>query len=238
MSCCGNSGKSNPPQEVAPGPSKSTILNRRTRKWMHLHQSMVDSIPDGGWVFLTSLNGVPLEVKGTSPQDVMSKTRAYFFSNNAPFDELKFWIEANIQWVNKTNVKHHLVSAADLLAVASESGGAAPEQGAPLHPPSEWGSIAWKFLGLVLARDRYDVMEFIAVMRLVTDMLNPSINPRLGCAECHIKASGMLNDLIHRPPVDIAAARIWLVKKHNVVNARLGKPELGMSEAAEANLWN
>ena len=154
------------------------------------------------------------------------------------FGEAKFWIEANIQWVNATDPKHHIVSAADLVATASENSGQPLPDSHAHHPPSEWGSIAWNFLGLVLARDRYDVMEFIAVMRLVVDMLNPSTNPRIGCAECHLKASGMLNDLIHKPPGSSADARIWLAKKHNIVNARLGKPELGMSEAAQANFWD
>jgi hypothetical protein len=203
-----------------------------------MHQALVDSIPDGGWKFRTSLNGVPLEILGSSAQDTMAKTRQYFFDNRQPFDELKFWIEANIQWVGRTNVKHHLASEADLLATASEEFAGKPEPVAADHPPSEWGSVAWRFLGLVLAKDRYDHMEFIGVMRIVTDMLNPSTNPRLGCRDCHIKASGMLNELIHHPPLDLAAARIWLVNKHNTVNSRLEKLELGMSEAAAANFWN
>lgn len=168
----------------------------------------------------------------------MSKTRNYFFANKIEFDELNFWIEANIQWVSNTNVKNHLVSVEDLLATASGKAGEAPAGDGPAHPPSEWGSVAWRFLGLVLAKDRYDPAEFISVMRLVVEMLNPSVNPRIGCKECHLKASGMLNDLIHHPPMAIADARIWLTKKHNVVNARLGKPELGMSEAAAANFWD
>jgi hypothetical protein len=199
---------------------------------------LVDAIPSGGWRFATSINGVPLEIHGISPVDVMSKTREYFFRNSTPFDETRFWIEANIQWVGSSDVRHHLVGVADLVATASGSLSGAQSQAAVAHSPSEWGSVAWRFLGLVLAKDRFNAQEFISVMRLVTDMLNPSTNPRLGCSECYTKAVTMLNELVHNPPNSIQAARDWLVANHNHVNERLGKPKLGTSDAAQANFWS
>lgn len=198
---------------------------------------MVDTTPQGGWSYHTSINGVPLIIQGVSPTDAMAKTREYFFTNNIPFDENKFWIEANLQWIEKTDVRHHIASAADILAMRDGAGPGAPAATAAAHQPSEWGSVAWRFLGLVLAKDRYDAAEFISVMRMVVDMLNPSTNPRLGCEECHTKAAMMLNQLIHNPPADIAAARDWLYRSHNAVNARLDKPQIELSEAARSNFW-
>jgi hypothetical protein len=238
MACCGESNQSPPQRAAQPGPSPSTILNRRTRKWIHLHQALVDAVPDGGWRFQTSINGVPLEIVGSSPADVMAKTRQYYSVNSVPFNELEFWIDANIQWVERSNIRHHLVSVADLLATKNQSFPNPTPKTPATHPPSEWGSVAWRWLGLILAKDRYDAAEFVTAMRIVTDMLNPSTNQRLGCAECHTEAAGMLNELVHNPPRDITAARIWLANKHNSVNARLGKPELGISEAATANFWD
>lgn len=238
MACCGQKTTHQPTSAVGTVQTTGTVQNRRTRKWISIYQSLVDAVPDGGWIFKTSLKGMPVIINGTSPVDAMAKTRDAFSKNSVPFDEFNFWLEANIQWTERTDIKHHLSSVADLMAIKAGRGGQPVVHPVANHPPGEWGSVAWRFLGLVLAKSTYDHTEFISVFRMITDMLNPVTNPRIGCAECHIEASGMLNDLVHNTIPNLASARIWLVNKHNLVNERLGKPQLQMSEAASANFWD
>ena len=230
MACKSCNKKKKDPTRII---SSSGVVNRKTGKRTPISQPLVDSVPPGGWSYSTVIKGVPITLKGRSANDVLAKTRVAHFNNGTPLNEEDFWISANVQWLNRCDKKYHLAAAEDLL----KKKGDYVEEVSSATLPGEWGSIAWKFLGLLLAKNNFDIIEFTAAMRTITDMLNPKTNPSLGCSDCHIKATGMLNDLMHHPPRDLHAARIWLVKKHNIVNARHEKEQLDMHEAAKANFW-
>jgi|GEM_PF-2705846 len=205
---------------------------------------LVKSKPASGWGISVSINGVSVAVEGSSANEVIANWRLLEAQNGnaAKWSEEKAWTEANMQWMNSIHPKYHL---APMTLVASS------EQPAPVptsepkelastersHDPEVWGSRAWNYLALILAKDSYDPTEFAAGFKFVVDLLNPNINPSLGCLDCYREASKRMSLLRTSPPMDIVSARHWLVDFHNSVNEKTGKPVLTFEQASKLNFW-
>lgn len=220
----------------APVPT-SGLSDKRTGRPISSREPLVMNKPNGGWIISFVVNGIPMSVAGTTAAEAIGKERKIIVDNRLEeqWDEDEAWRQANLQWLNATNPKYHRVDIAELLGTAKKE--PEPEPDDREYPPSHWGSIAWKWLGLVLAGNRYDAAKFITSFRQVVDLMNPAINPALGCRECHAEASKKLAQLQASPPKTIGDARRFLFEFHNEVNKRIDKEVITFEQAETINFW-
>jgi len=214
----------------------SGFVDKRTGRPIGNREAMVMQKPNGGWLVHFVVNGVPVSVAGSTPADAIAKERLIVAQNGLEeqWDEDEAWRQANLQWLDSTDPKYHRIEITDLLK--SPMAEEVVHDGRD-YPPKVWGSIAWNWLGLLLAKDRYDAPQFIKTFKELVDMLNPAICPTLGCDACHVEASKKLVELQRNPPKTISEARRFLWTFHNEVNARIEKPILTFEQAEKANLW-
>lgn len=193
------------------------------------------------WVFEFTVNGIGYRVEGVNGADVFSKTSSILRTNNQAYTPYDIWLNLNIYWYeNNTQKSLESVFLQDLLGIATND----PDAQSVIrlsersHPPMQWGSVAWKWLGLLLANDTFHKETFIHACGLVSDMLDPAKSPVTGCRECYNEWRYNLAAIRNTPPNNVQQARDWLWRVHNAVNARIGKPTLTFEQASEQNLWN
>lgn len=192
--------------------------------------------PRGGWGVKFRINGVDREFPGLNAGTVVGSILNYYRANQIPVRPVDVWLNCNLQWFERTQSKHHEAPLAELASIA----GPAAETGSPQrreHPPKEWGSRAWLWLGLYLAMDDYDPEEYVAQLAMVGKMLNPNSCPSLGCQLCYSEFSGWFSGVQFNPPKTQEEAREQLVRFHNVVNSRLDKRVISFDAAARINFW-
>lgn len=214
----------------------SGFIDKRSGQSIGTREPLVMRKPNGGWLVNFTVNGVPMTVAGTTAADAISKERKVIADNRLEdqWNEEEAWRQANLQWLDNTHPKYHRI---EITEISADFRVEAVTWDGKTHPPSEWGSIAWKWLGLQLAADRYNPSRFIATFKEVVDLLNPSINPTLGCPECHAESSRALARLQSKPPKTAGDARMFLWSFHNSVSERIGKEPLSFEEAETANFW-
>lgn len=215
------------------------LLDKRSRQPISTREPLVMQKPGGGWMVEFTVNGVPVAVAGQTAAQCIAKERQIIADNGLEneWDEEEAWRQANLQWLNATNPKYHRVNIGDFLGERMVEAPNEPGWDGRNYTPENWGSIAWRWLGILLARDRFDQAQFIRAFREVVELLNPAINPSLGCNECHVEASKKLVELQSKPPKTISEARMFLFQFHNEVNQRIGKEVLTYDQAEKDNFW-
>lgn len=205
-----------------------------------IHRSFINPLtqPSGGWTFSFILNSVQHNIpKKRRPQEVAAAVAAIFQSNGKPLSTIDLWLNLNLFWFDRVDPIHWLVSKDELLSVAAPNGNAESVPMTTNTPPQIWGSRAWQFMALYLAGTNYSATEFLAICRTVLDLLNPALNPNIGCQDCYLEFSRAYGNLTISPPKNRTDARQWLWAFHNSVNARIGKPEITFDTAVRLNYW-
>lgn len=251
MSCSSCGKKKKAAVQAAPGATmvaramvaaepviQTGLLDKRSRQPIGTREPLVMNKPGGGWIVNFTVNGVPVAVAGETAAQCIAKERQIIAQNGLEdqWDEEEAWRQANLQWLNASHPKNHRINIADLSPSAKEAEDEAGTGGRN-YTPADWGSIAWRWLGLLLARDRFDQAQFVRVFREVVELLSPASNPSLGCKECYMEASKKLAELQSKPPKTMTEARTFLFQFHNEVNQRIGKELLTFEQAEKDNFW-
>lgn len=203
-------------------------------------QPLVDKLnrPRGGWKALLTIHGQTQLVQEEDPKLVFSKAKELLSLNSIGFTERDLWLNLNIQWIERANEAKQKVRLSDIMAITV---GAPAQQVAMKNreniPPAIWGRKGWGFLQQYLAQDTYDYGEFLQVAVLLHKMVNPTINPSCGCADCYVHFTKHLHQLRQVPQYTQRGAQEWLVAAMNAVNAKKGTPELTFEQAAKLNHW-
>jgi len=221
-------------------------IRTNTGRYMPITTCLVKdyTTPSGGWSVDFIVNGISIRITGNRPIEVITSLRQHLMLNNVEFDEKTLWLNCNLQWLERSLPQNRLVSVHDLsyvsFQVAPKEVKEAPKVAAvvvaPRYTPADWGSVAWKWLGLYLAQDVFSITGFKNELVTVLQMLNPTTNPSIGCVECFEHFTKIVEDS-EEEIADQQSARVWLVNAHNKVNATLEKPLVTFEQAATQNFW-
>lgn len=247
MKACLSCGMPNIPPLTAPTVSameftaSQQTVRLRDGTQAQLNRPLFSSLatPFGGkWSFSFVLNGTQHNVKGKRrPVEVANEVIQIYTANGKPLSTADLWLNLNLFWFDKVDPSMWLLSKEALLAATLP---ASPDQiaMATVTPPAVWGSRAWNYMALYLAGNSYDKHTFLSILSQVLDLLNPQVNPSIGCNVCYLEFSKQLEQLRHDPPENRQAAREWLWAFHNFVNQKLGKAIIPYQQAATLNHWN
>lgn len=219
--------------------ANSPVVRLRTGKMAPLDNPMILGTrrPSGGWWAKFRINGVDQIFKGRFPAETFKLVQEGHKKNNITLRPQDIWLNLILQWMERLDLKYFLVNRVDLtnMIQGQETGPRATQRQAVL--PQVWGSIAWKWLGLLLAQDSYSSETFLSNLDQVLNLMSPSSNPSLGCLECFTEFSTELHRIRLNMPPDRDAARQWLWNFHNKVNRRIHKPVIPFERAARLNFW-
>lgn len=219
--------------------AKSNTIQLKTGQTVPLNGPLVSGMkrPATGWTVRFRLNGVDKVVHGNNPQAVGNRARETLKQADVTFTEADLWLNLNLQWMEKMEHRNFKVDHAKLAALVQTEGVSEAPTQRKTFTPEQWGSIAWKWLGLYLAQDNYNPEDFLRQLETVLVMLSPSSNPTIGCIRCFSEWSAVMANTRHNMPKTLEEARKWLWQEHNKVSGRLGKRQLSFEEAQRANLW-
>lgn len=193
--------------------------------------------PKGGWAVTLPVKGQAMEIPGRNPEETFRNARIIATRNSISISDDDLWLNLNIVWMLKTDARHHKVQQSDLMIAATAAPSAIHDHRQRKYLPQQWGAVAWKWLGLYLARDVYHFRDFLFQAEVVLDMLNPHSNPSLGCIDCYREFARHVEELKKNPGTDHFQARQWLFNTHNLINTKLGKSVLTFDQASLANYW-
>lgn len=194
--------------------------------------------PAGGWSVTVDFRGQTVPLRGSRPADIYNAAVLMHTANGEPAPPPHvIWFNLNILWVTNAHPNSCFTTVTDLIALSSENDTHRTDPNVKVAGPSLWGSRAWNFMALWLARDSYDWDVFSGLVESVLDMLNPATNPTIGCIDCYRNFSIEVGLLRNSPKLTKEEARLWLFNVHNKANARLGKPVLSFDEAKRVNYW-
>ncbi len=203
-------------------------------------QPLVDKLhrPQGGWKAVLTIHGQTQLVQDEDPRRVFDQAKQLLTLNNIAFTERDLWLNLNIQWIERANEAKQKVRLSDIMAITIGAANPAPAlKNRENIPPAIWGRKGWGFLQQYLAQDTYDYGEFLQVAAILHKMVNPTINPSCGCADCYVHFTKHLHQLRQVPQYTQRGAQEWLVAAMNAVNAKKGAPELTFEQAAKLNHW-
>lgn len=192
--------------------------------------------PANGWRVTLPVNGVNTTIEGNTPFEVYNATVVTLQRNGITLNVVDIWFNLNLQWVARCE-RYAVASVADLMSYAVTGEQVPQSPGLRNYKPGDWGSIAWNWLNLFLAKDTFNYNEFLLQLRYVWDMLNPATNPGIGCADCYREFSILFQTINNKPLTTQEEARRWLWETHNKVNARLGKPVISYAAAQKIAFW-
>jgi hypothetical protein len=223
--------------------SKSENVQLRNGAVVPLYGSLIRSgkRPSGGWFFNFRVRGIDFKVNGISPQQVARQVHTKLKQNGVSISPADLWLNLNLQWMNRLDHEHFTVTREALTSLIKIE---AEDQGKPedtslrkSFTPEQWGSRAWKWLGLYLAQDDYNPIAFLLQLEAVLGLLNPMVSPATGCIKCYTEFSAEMQNIRNNMPRTLDDARKWLWSFHNKVNRRIGKPEITFLEARTLNFW-
>lgn len=220
--------------------ASSSLLQDNRGRPLTIDRSLVKGQrrPPGGWKASVRINGVDHQLTGNFANDVAKKLADALRRNDIKFTAADVWLTLNLQWMAKMSPDYFEVTQEALtkLIIPEEKAAERTSQ-RKSYSPKDWGGVAWKWLGLLLAQDQYSPEEFLAHLETTLNLLNPSINPTIGCIECYTEFVGIMQSVRHNVPADRAGARKWLWETHNNISKRIGKMQLTFDQAAAANYW-
>jgi hypothetical protein len=251
MACPGGCNKKEAPVDspVFSYTTSSDIVTAWDGRRYALNGPVNDVRPRGGYRAKFPVKGHVQQVSGRTPQEAFASAVALFRANGIEVDAevtRNLWLNLNIQWAERVGNEGKLkVRTADLMQIAGTVG-EAPKAAAVKDqnwPPRQWGSKGWANLQMYLAGNVYEYNGFLRRAIDLGDLVNPDLNPSIGCADCYRHFAMALAVLKQRPLHTQNEARQWLFKLMNEVNARRVKEgdsrarTLTYEQAAVANHW-
>lgn len=221
--------------------ASKTTVTLRSGKVVPLDHALVIGMrrPTGGWVATFRINGIDKTFTGRSPQELGNTVLREHQKNNVSLSVADLWLNLNLQWMERLDQKYFLVDRSELTKLILQEGQTAEVTQRQVITPEKWGSIAWKWLGLLLAQDGYTPEVFVLHCEQVLTLLNPSLNPGIGCIRCFADFAAEMSRIRMNPPKGLDEARRWLWEFHNSVNVKTvpPKPQISFERAAALNFW-
>lgn len=201
--------------------------------------------PRRGWSVVLPIKGHLQTIAGSSARAVHDTAASMLRTNQVEFTELDLWYNLNLQWLQRVQEHRQKVRHADLMQIAI---GNAPPPVAHAKkgntPPAIWGRKGWGNLQMYLAGNVYEYAGFLRRAIDLGELVNPDLNPSIGCATCFQHYSAALEVLKRTPIYSQQDARMWLFNLMNEVNKRrIAEGDsrariLTYEQAAQANYWN
>lgn len=206
-----------------------------------LNQSLVGDLnrPKNGWMAQFVIHGSTVQITDESPNRVFAKAKQVLELNNIPFTDSGIWLNLNIQWLDRLQKGRPKVQLDDLLNIATGTKSELiPKQvHKRSYTPKDWGSKGWAMLQMYLAQDVYSYERFLLLASELSNWIDPSKNPSIGCGDCFKHYIPELSKLKAKPLHNQEDARMWLFDLMNSINLRTNKPVLTKDQAYQRNFW-
>lgn len=185
--------------------------------------------PAGGWGVEVRVNGRTRQFDGP-PKRIAEDIHHAYKSVKKTVPMSKVWDYLNSVWAARDPSR---VRRKRLPAQPSQ----APEPNQHLEvSPSVFGSRLWGALSLFGISGQFQKESWMAVVDMVTRLLDPQTNPG-GCDECHETWTiYRLENDPNKVENEHQAAQ-WVYDIHNEVNKKLGKPVIPFDTAIQKNNW-
>lgn len=165
--------------------------------------------PSRGWSVELPIKGQLQKISGASAREVAYAATKLYKLNDLQIDNTSLWFNMNVQWLQRTNEKYHLVPFADLLKLA------VPElvvnddpHAIQKHDPS-WVNAVMESIKIHLLANEYNWNEFLVILNRFQRYLNPAENPLLGDSKRYISFTLQLDRVKRNPIYTREAAEIW-----------------------------
>lgn len=167
--------------------------------------------PQRGWSVVLPLKGSPQKINGINPYDVAHNATQLFKLNGFYLDETVLWFNMNIQWLQRTHTKYHLVPLIELLELATPNSIENTDNHAMKKTsPETWTDCFWVFIRTYVDSDTYQWEKFLGFLNEYQRMLNPAENALLGDSGWYVRFTLALDKLKNNPAFSADKAKLWL----------------------------
>lgn len=192
------------------------------------------SPPSGGWSVNVEINGFSRFFQGSHPVEILNKVKT--FSEQVGYEPEPGEIEAilNAEWISRDPSRGLPTMPPPKPQVPRSRTPSTPRH----FPPRDWGRNVWSYLNTFGMVGAFDAAAWGETIRRISKLLNPTVSPLTGCADCFNEWMDILRDT---PPEKVSneiLASKWVWSAHNRVNRKLGKKEFSWESAAAQNGWN
>lgn len=167
--------------------------------------------PRGGWSVVLPLKGSPQKIQGNNAYEVASSAEKLFKLNGFYLDETVLWFNMNIQWLQRTMHKYHLVPLAQLLELATPITIENTDNHAMKKTsPETWTDCFWVFIRTYVDSDTYQWEKLLGFLNEYQRLLNPAENALLGDSGWYVRFTLALDKLKNNPAFSADKAKLWL----------------------------
>lgn len=165
--------------------------------------------PAKGWSVLLPLKGQLQKIHGQNPRDVAYNAKKLYELNGLQVDNTSLWFNLNVQWLQRTNEKYHIVSLSKLLEFASPEIVVNDDPHAIQKISDSWIQTVAESIKIHLQAEDYKWDEFLQILNRFQRYLNPAENPLLGDSKRYISFTLRLDKVKRSPIYDREQAKKW-----------------------------
>lgn len=167
--------------------------------------------PRGGWSVVVPIRGSTQTIVGTNAVDVAHQVKKLFKLNNYNIDERVMWFNLNVQWLQKTPAKYHVIPLEEYLTYAeAQEIESSDKHALKKVEPSSWVGSFLDFVKVYADSETYSWETFLVFLNQFHRMLNPAENTLLGNAAWYLRFTISLDKIKKNPAYKGEQARNWL----------------------------
>ena len=218
--------------------------NKKNLPNQHGHMINVDRClvcrgqrPHGGWSSSVVMNGVKIDLRGTTPQVVIHRLQNMLSSNGITYTMNSLWTTLHLDWLSRIDPTYCLVSLDNLLAAC----GAPPEaEFVGKVEPRAWLQPFLDTLGFFLSVDPkgYEYRLYRGMVECAVRMADPKSAYRLGEHAILVSLLERYSILRYKPCHLLVDAKEWFVGTHNVLASHAGVTSITTATATLKYNWS
>jgi len=165
--------------------------------------------PAKGWAVTLPIKGQLQKINGVNARDVAYNATKLFALNGLHINKNALWFNLNLQWLQRTNPKYHLVTLDTLLETASPQLVTNEDPHAVQKISDAWITTVVESIKIHLMAEEYKWDEFLVILNRFQRYLNPTENPLLGDAKRYTSFTLQLEKIKRNPIYDREKAKAW-----------------------------
>lgn len=181
------------------------------RKFQQESFVKIPNKPTKGWRAVVTIKGMNHTMNAENPRQVAYEITKLAKLNGFQVDKNQLWFNLNIQWLERTPDKYHLVGLAELLEAAQPQPVVSDDKHAiPRVSIDTWNPGFWSFLKIYVESETYEWDVFRIFLNQYKRILNPSENALLGDSGWYRKFTIALGKLEKNPAFNAEQAKVWI----------------------------
>lgn len=165
--------------------------------------------PAKGWAVVLPIKGQLQKINGINPREVAYNALKLFSLNGLRVDKNVLWFNLNLQWLQRTNPKFHLVPLDQLLEISMPQLVINEDPHAVQKISDAWITTVVESIKIHLMAEEYKWDEFLVILNRFQRYLNPTENPLLGDVKRYTSFTLQLEKVKRNPIYDREKAKEW-----------------------------